>query len=210
MSHELNTPITAMRGYLETLTMPDLAVDEETRARYLSIIADETARLERIIGDLLDLARLEGGGGALTIEDLAVSQLFARVAARHEFACQAAGITIEENIGPGADVVRGDRDRLEQALQNLAANALRYAPAGSDAPARLAARRRRRHDFRRGRRGGHHRPSTCRTSSIASTRPTRRATKPRAAAAWACRSSRRSSSATAGTSRSEQTWTDRL
>jgi two-component system sensor histidine kinase ResE len=131
VSHELNTPITAMRGYLETLTMPDLAVDEETRAKYLSIIGDETSRLERLVGDLLELARLEGGPGALKIEDLAISQLFARVAARHVFACQAVGITIEESIGPGADVVRGDRDRLEQALQNLAANAIRYAPAGS-------------------------------------------------------------------------------
>ena len=45
--------------------MPDLALDESTRARYLGIVGDETSRLERIIGDLLDLARLEGGGGRL-------------------------------------------------------------------------------------------------------------------------------------------------
>src|SRR5260221_6460028 len=111
--------------------MPDMPLDEETRARYLSIIGDETSRLERMVGDLLDLARLEGGGGTLKLEALAVSQLFARVAARHEFACQAAGVTLEESIGPGAETVTGDRDRLEQALQNLAANAMRYAPAGS-------------------------------------------------------------------------------
>jgi HAMP domain-containing protein len=84
VSHELTTPVTAMRGYLETLTMPELALDEATRARYLTIISDETARLERIIGDLLDLARLEGGGGSLTIERVSVAQLFDRVAARHE------------------------------------------------------------------------------------------------------------------------------
>lgn len=63
VSHELNTPVTAMRGYLETLAMPDLALDDATRARYLDIIGDETARLEHLIGDLLDLARLGGGGG---------------------------------------------------------------------------------------------------------------------------------------------------
>ena len=65
VSHELTTPVTAMRGYLETLRMPELDLDDATRARYLGIIGDETGRLERIIGDLLDLARLEGGGGAL-------------------------------------------------------------------------------------------------------------------------------------------------
>jgi signal transduction histidine kinase len=131
VSHELTTPVTAMRGYLETLTMPELSLDEPTRARYLGIISDETARLERIIGDLLDLARLEGGGGALAIESVPVAVLFDRVAARHERACQEAGVTIAQTIALGAELVDGDRDRLEQALQNLAANAIRYSPAGS-------------------------------------------------------------------------------
>ncbi len=90
VSHELTTPVTAMRGYLETLTMPKLTLDEPTRARYLRIISNETARLERIIGDLLDLARLEGGGGELRIETVPVTQLFERVAARHERAAAAA------------------------------------------------------------------------------------------------------------------------
>ena len=138
VSHELTTPVTAMRGYLETLTMPELSLDEATRARYLAIISDETARLERIIGDLLDLARLEGGGGTLTLERVPVSQLFDRVAARHERACHAACLTLTASIEPGAAVVRGDRDRLEQALQNLAANAIRYAP--PDSTLRLSAR----------------------------------------------------------------------
>jgi two-component system OmpR family sensor kinase len=128
VSHELTTPVTAMRGYLETLTMPELSLDDATRARYLTIISDETARLERIIGDLLDLARLEGGGGSLTIGPVPVAQLFARVVARHERACQTASVRMVEAIQPGAETVRGDRDRLEQALQNLAANAIRYAP----------------------------------------------------------------------------------
>jgi signal transduction histidine kinase len=131
VSHELTTPVTAMRGYLETLTMPELALDQPTKTRYLHIIADETARLERIIGDLLDLAKLEGGGGTFTVEDVPVSQLFGRVAARHERAAATRGVAIIQAIAPGAEKVRGDRDRLEQALQNLAGNALRYAPPGS-------------------------------------------------------------------------------
>src|SRR5439155_27131118 len=99
--------------------------------RYLDIIGDETARLDRIIRDLLDLARFEGGGGTLTIEDVPVEQLFARVVARHEWMCTEADVEMTSSITPGAAIVRGDRDRLEQALQNLAANALRYAPPGT-------------------------------------------------------------------------------
>lgn len=139
VSHELNTPVTAMRGYLETLTMPELGLDDVTRTRYLQIVGDETARLERLIGDLLDLARLEGGGGTLTIEAVPVADLFARVAARHERTAQEAHVDLRTDVGPGADVVRCDRTRVEQALQNLAANALRYAPVSSTVT--LAARR---------------------------------------------------------------------
>jgi signal transduction histidine kinase len=131
VSHELTTPVTAMRGYLETLTMSEFTLDEATRARYLEIVGDETARLERLIGDLLDLAKLEGGGGAFVVDNVMLADLFARVAARHEREAAAAGVTIVSEIEPGAEPVRGDRGRLEQALQNLAANALRYAPRGS-------------------------------------------------------------------------------
>ena len=131
VSHELTTPVTAMRGYIETLRMPEFDLDEATRSRYLGIVGDETARLERIIRDLLDLARLEGGGGELVIERVPVAQIFERVTARHERASHEAGVSITSVIEPGAEIITGDRDRLEQALQNLAANAMRYAPRGT-------------------------------------------------------------------------------
>src|SRR5438093_1263932 len=99
--------------------------------RRLRALETAAHRLGRLIGELLDLARLEGGGGALQIEDLPVARLFDRVTARHEHACRAAGVTMERSIEPGAETVAGDRNRLEQALQNLAANAIRYAPPGS-------------------------------------------------------------------------------
>src|SRR3954470_24926466 len=139
VSHELTTPVPAMRGYLETPTMAELALGEGTRARYLTIISDETNRLERLIGELLDLARLEGGGGSLQLTQVPVADLFDRVMARHGQALQSAGVTPERQIEPGAELVTGDRDRLEQALQNLAANAIRYAPQGSTL--RITARR---------------------------------------------------------------------
>jgi signal transduction histidine kinase len=131
VSHELTTPVTAMRGYLETLTMPELRLDDATRGRYLTIISDETNRLERLIGELLDLARLDGGGGSLQMGRVPVADLFGRVTARHEHAAESAGVTLSTAIEPGAEEITGDRDRLEQALQNLAANAIRYAPRGS-------------------------------------------------------------------------------
>ena len=128
VSHELMTPLTAMRGYIETLGMSELKLDPPTRERYLRIVTDETHRLEAIIGDLLDLARLEGGGTSMRRERVDVKAIFARVAARHERELQERAIRLIQRVEPGAEVVVGDSDRLEQALQNLAANALRHTP----------------------------------------------------------------------------------
>jgi signal transduction histidine kinase len=128
VSHELMTPLTAMRGYIETLAMAELHLDPSTRERYLRIIMEETHRLEHIIGDLLDLARLEGGGTTMRRDIVAIGPLFERVAERHERELAARRIELQRQVEPGAEQLTGDADRLEQALQNLVANALRYTP----------------------------------------------------------------------------------
>jgi two-component system OmpR family sensor kinase len=130
VSHELMTPLTAMRGYLETISMHAQTLDSETRERYLSIIGDETRRVEHIVGDLLDLARLEGGGDSFDPQDVALEDVFGRVVARHERAAAMQGVTLTTRVAAGAEIIVGDSLRLEQALQNLAANALRHTPAG--------------------------------------------------------------------------------
>jgi two-component system sensor histidine kinase BaeS len=131
VSHELMTPLTAMRGYLESLSMDGVPIDTDTRARYLSIIGDETHRMEVIVQDLLDLARLEGARESVDRQDVSVEDLFGRVAARHERDACTRNVTLAKSVAPGAEIVAGDPMRLEQALQNLAANALRHtAPGG--------------------------------------------------------------------------------
>ncbi|MEQ1760485.1 MAG: HAMP domain-containing sensor histidine kinase [Vicinamibacterales bacterium] len=130
VSHELMTPLTAMRGYVETLAMAELRLDASMRERYLRIVDEETRRLERIVGDLLDLARLEGGGAALRRDPVPVSALFSRVATRYERQFTERRIAFIRQIGPDAEAITGDMDRLEQVLQNLAANALRHLPDG--------------------------------------------------------------------------------
>ena len=130
VSHELMTPLAAIRGYTETLAMPELTLDADTRQRYLAIIGDETQKLEAMIGDLLDLARLEGGGGTLTKDRVPVSDLFGRIIDRHGPIIRDRGITVEVSVRPESLTVTGDAQRLEQALQNLGANALRHTPQG--------------------------------------------------------------------------------
>ena len=130
VSHELKTPLTAMRGYIETLRMPEVALDAERRDRYFETIDRETRRLERIVKDLLDLARYEHGGVVLQRRVFDVERLFEHVAERHEREAQAKTVAIRIDVDPRADQVVADPDRIEQAIENLVANALRHTPSG--------------------------------------------------------------------------------
>jgi signal transduction histidine kinase len=130
VSHELKTPLAAIRGYAETLAMPEVSLDEHTRRRYLDIVGDETIKLERIVGDLLDLARLESGGLTLTCSAVPVARLFQSVADRHERDMLEKQVTLETSMAADLVEVWCDPARMEQALQNLVANALRHTPEG--------------------------------------------------------------------------------
>jgi signal transduction histidine kinase len=130
VSHELKTPLTAMRGFIETLRMPEVVLDADRRNRYFETIDRETRRLERIVKDLLDLARYEGGGVVLQRRLFDIERLFAHVAGRHERDAHTKGVAISIHVDPHADQVVADPDRVEQAIENLVGNALRHTPAG--------------------------------------------------------------------------------
>jgi signal transduction histidine kinase len=130
VSHELMTPLTAIRGYAETLTLPQFGPSATDGQRYVRIIQEEVDRIERLVGDLLDLARFDAAGITMVSESVAVSELFDRVVARHEQTAREKQVTIHVAVPDEEMEVRGDGRRLEQALQNLASNALRHTPAG--------------------------------------------------------------------------------
>ena len=139
VSHELMTPLTAIRGYAETLALPQFTPQTPEGLRAVKVIQEEGERIERLVKDLLDLARFEAGGISLEQENVDVDEIFERVSERHAKAAEDKGVTIA--IEPHEDDLRlvGDAMRLEQALQNLAANALRHTSPGG--AVRLGARR---------------------------------------------------------------------
>jgi signal transduction histidine kinase len=130
VSHELMTPLTAIRGYAETLGLPQFVPASKEGQRAVKVIHEEGERIERLVKDLLDLARFEAGGISLALENVDVDEIFERVCERHAQAAQAKSVTVE--IEPRDDDIRlvGDPHRLEQAVQNLASNALRHTPPG--------------------------------------------------------------------------------
>jgi two-component system, OmpR family, sensor kinase len=131
VSHELRTPLTSIRGYLETLRMPEVIMDPPTRERHLDTVDRETRRLERIVADLLDLARFENNAAPLDVRLFAIERVFSHVIARHERDAAAAGVTVASAIEEGADHVAADPHRIEQVIDNLVVNAIRHtAPGG--------------------------------------------------------------------------------
>lgn len=139
VSHELMTPLTAIRGYAETLGLTQFAPESKEGLRAVKVIQEEGERIERLVGDLLDLARFEAGGISLAQESVDVDEVFERVAERHaKTAADKQVMIVVEPRDEGLRLV-GDPMRIEQAVQNLAANALKHTPPGG--VVRLSARR---------------------------------------------------------------------
>jgi signal transduction histidine kinase/ABC-type multidrug transport system ATPase subunit len=127
LSHELRTPLTAIRGYASSLLASDVTWDDESKARFLNRISSESARMGRLVGDLLDFSAIESG--LLRLEhdwcDLALVLEAAVSCLPPEWA---AAVTVK--CDPGIGPVWADHDRLEQVFVNLLENAFRHNPPG--------------------------------------------------------------------------------
>jgi signal transduction histidine kinase len=130
VSHELKTPLTSIRGYLETLRMPEVIMDPAARERHLDTVDRETRRLERIVADLLDLARFENNAAPLDVRVFAIDRVFDHVVTRHEREAASAGVSVHSSIREGADHIAADPHRIEQVIDNLVVNAIRHTPRG--------------------------------------------------------------------------------
>ncbi len=129
VSHELRTPLTAIRGYVEALSEED--VTPQDKGRFLEIVGRHTQRMERLVKDLLRLARLDAGQEMLDIVACDTRTLAEAVVADVGRTAEERGQRVEITVAPGAETVRGDPAKLHDALRNLVANAITYSPEGS-------------------------------------------------------------------------------
>jgi len=138
VSHELRTPLTAVRGYVEALL--DGGIDPAETRRFLEIIARHTLRMERLVRDLLRLARLDAGQEEREHVACPVETLFAGVEAELASSIEARRQCVRRDVAPDAATVAGDPARLHDAWRNLLENAIKYSPEGGTIT--MAARRR--------------------------------------------------------------------
>ena len=126
VAHELRTPLATLRGYLEGLLDGVVQPSEETWAR----LHDETGRLQRLVDDLQELSRAEGGQLSLHIRPILIDGLVRAAVERLEAPFTDKGVSLLIDVEPTPRTVLADSDRALQVLTNLLGNALRYTDRG--------------------------------------------------------------------------------
>ena len=129
VSHELRTPLTPIQAYSELMMIRN--VDNEKVKKYANIINKETQRLGALIGDLLDLSRIDAGKGlSLTLEPVDMNELmntvyetFRSASSKHKII-----LTLPEK----SEIIMVDKNKMIQVLTNLLSNALKYSPEGGE------------------------------------------------------------------------------
>jgi signal transduction histidine kinase len=128
VSHELRTPLTAIRGHVEALR-EGLLKDAESQEASLEVVAAEAARLERLVGDVLDLAKLDAHRFTVLHEEVDMARLVDQVYAAFGEEARRRRIEYHHEIG-AQPVIVTDGDRVLQIISNLLANAFRWTPDG--------------------------------------------------------------------------------
>lgn len=135
VAHELRTPAATLTAYVEAIEDGVRVMDTET----IAVLNDQAQRLTRLARDLAAVTRAESGELDLHLADVPAAELIDAAALAARERADAADVTVTTQVTPDAGVVRVDRVRLAQVLDNLVVNAIRHTPAGGSIT--LAARR---------------------------------------------------------------------
>jgi len=128
VSHELRTPLTAIKGYVEALR--DEADDPDARRQFLEIIQRHTTRMERLVADLLRLARIDAGQELAELAPCDVEALIKNLVTDFDTAAREKQQTIRVSVAPEACSFVVDAAKLHDIVRNLVENAIAYTPAG--------------------------------------------------------------------------------
>ncbi|MBM3461029.1 MAG: PAS domain S-box protein [Armatimonadetes bacterium] len=126
VSHELQTPIAIIKGFAGLLSDPEISLPPEQVRQKAAIIEEESARLERMVSQMLLASRLQAGGLKLERETVALEALVARVVEKLEPVAQARGVTLRCDYPGEIAPLHVDAGKIEQVVGNLIENALKY------------------------------------------------------------------------------------
>lgn len=127
VSHELRTPITSIKGFSETILDSDLK-DEKMMREFLTIILNESNRLQVLIQELLELSKIEKQEFTLSLTRLDINSLILEIGAMFSRKVEKKNIELTIHQSPSQLMVNGDSNRLKQIFINLISNAIKYTP----------------------------------------------------------------------------------
>ena len=130
VSHDLRTPLTTMRGYLETLLLKNDELSNTDKTQYLETALLHSQRLGNLVEELFELARLDSCESVVYSEPFSMGELVQDVAQSFELRAQQKKIRLEVNLNPQVPLVYGDIGMMQRVLENLLENGLRHTPAG--------------------------------------------------------------------------------
>jgi signal transduction histidine kinase len=129
VSHELKTPLTAVRGFAETLLDEDIPAEQ--RRAFAVTIRDNAERMQRIVDDLLDLSRIESGAWHPRVGRVDIGGVVREIFAGVQESAGRKGLQLVADVPPGAATVHADPTAFRQVVGNLVENAVRYTATGS-------------------------------------------------------------------------------
>lgn len=130
-SHELRTPITVIKGYVEMISETEKNLSDETK-EYLSIVNISTERLNSLVEDLLDVSRIEQGRLKMNIQSMDVWPIIEDTVKELKIQADAKKLTLSSVLEQGSSTyINADKDRLKQVLINIIGNSIKYTPSGS-------------------------------------------------------------------------------
>ena len=137
ISHDLRTPLAALQGYLETLALKGDAFDKADKERYLSVAIKQTQRLQLLIDNLFELAKLDAREHAPEFEEFSIKELIYDVVNKFSMQANDKNIDIEIDTHNENPMVLADIGLIERVLDNLLNNAIHYTPSNGKVSIRL-------------------------------------------------------------------------
>ncbi len=138
VTHEFKTPLTAIQGFAETL-LAGAVEDSDNRMRFLEIIRNNSLRLARLTDDLLKLSQIESGNAQMEMRSVSVADLVESCVETARLQAQPRGLVVETDYEADLPEIKGDLVSLQEVLQNLLDNAVRYTQSGGRVSVRAAA-----------------------------------------------------------------------
>jgi signal transduction histidine kinase len=129
-SHDLRTPLAALRGYLQTLLMKRDVLPEPQQRHYLEVANRHAERLARLVEQMFELAKLDAPETEPKRETFSLAELVNDIGQKYRLSAESRGVTLEVSTDPAAPMVLADIAMVERLVENLVENALKFTPAG--------------------------------------------------------------------------------